>query len=278
MAVLLAVVYLILPGRAQAGEISVFKGEIHSDAPVNFQEYFIELEEINHRGDLFRAELRMAGEFEIRNIPAGEYQLRITNLHGETVQQEVVSVNPSVGVLNLQFNAPRKAPSAPGTISIRQLQHPPDRRAIQSFAAAQRFAASGNTEKAAEELQKAVALSPQFADAYTNLAVQHIRLQRFLEATAEMTRAIAIAGPNPLRLCNLAYAQLNLGRVEDSLASVRSALSMDSSYPQAHLILGSILAGNRRTLPEAIPHLERAAASIPSARAVLERAQKALQQ
>ncbi len=77
-------------------------------------------------------------------------------------------------------------------------------------------------------------------------------------------------------LCNLAYAQLNLGRVAESLASVRAALHLDSGYPQGHLILGSILAADPRTRTEAIPHLERAAETIPSARATLERTRSAM--
>jgi tetratricopeptide (TPR) repeat protein len=153
-----------------------------------------------------------------------------------------------------------------------QLRHPPARKAFQSFVAAQRFAESGSPAKAAAELEKAVRISPEFADAYSNLAVQHIRMNRFPAAVDELTRAIAIAGPNALMLCNLAYAQINLGRVQESLASVRAALRLDAGYPQAHLILGSILAADPRTRAEAIPHLERAAEAIPSARGTLERA------
>jgi tetratricopeptide (TPR) repeat protein len=121
-----------------------------------------------------------------------------------------------------------------------------------------------------------VRISPEFADAYTNLAVQHMRMDRYQEAAGETVRAIEIAGPSPQRLCNLSYAQAHLGRREDALASVRAALRMDAGYPQAHLILGTILAADRRTLTEAIPHLERAAQSMPVAQGVLERAREAL--
>jgi len=270
-------VYLSISGSAQTNEIAVLKGEIHSTTPLDFHEYRVELEDMNRHGETYSAYPRMDGEFELRHISAGEYQLRLTTLQGEVVHQEFVSVNSMAPNVSLNLSAPRRAPSAPGTISITQLRHPPDRKAIQSFAAAQKFAASGNPEKAAEELQKAVSISPEFADAYTNLAAQHMRLHRFQEAVDEMNRAIAIAGPNALRLTNLAFAQINLSLVPEALANVRAALRLDSSYAQAHLILGSILAGDRRTLSEAIPHLERAAEIFPSARAALERAQRELQ-
>ena len=91
-----------------------------------------------------------------------------------------------------------------------------------------------------------------------------------------MARAIEIAGPNPLRLCNLAYAQVFLGRRQEAQVTVRAALKLDAGYPQAHLILGTILAGDQRTLAEAIPHLQRAAESLTSAQATLDRARGAM--
>jgi tetratricopeptide (TPR) repeat protein len=244
---------------------------LHSESAVNFRQYRIELEDVAHHADVFRADIAIDGSFEFRHLPAGEFLLRVTALNGDIIHQEFVPVNSHVGQLDVHLRTGRK-PSAPGTISVTQLRHPPDRKAIQAFSAAQRLAPS-SPEKAAEELEKAVRISPEFADAYTNLAVQHIRLRRFQEAVGELSRAIEIAGPDPLRLSNLAYAQINLSRVAESIGSVRAALRLDAGYPPAHLILGSILAADPRTRAEAIPHLEQAAESIPAARAMLEKVQ-----
>jgi tetratricopeptide (TPR) repeat protein len=276
LAALAAIVFLSIRSGAQTSEVQTFKGEVRSDSLMNFHDYRIELEEINHHGEIYRTDLNIQGDFEFHRLPAGEYQLRVTTFRGDMIQQEFVSVNSFVGVLRVHLALPAKNSSEPGTISMTQLRHPPDRKAIQSYVAAQRFAASGSPEKAAKELEKAVRISPEFADAYTNLAVQHMRLERFEEAAAEMTRAIEIAGPNPLRLCNLAYAQTFLGRREEALVSVRAALRLDGGYLQGHLILGTILAADRRTVSEAIPHLERAVQSFPSAQAILEQARGAL--
>lgn len=277
LAALTAIVFLSIRSSAQTNEVQTLKGEVWSDSAVNYREYRVELETFSPHGEVYRTDMNLDGGFEFRRIPQGQYQLRVTTLQGETIQQELVTVNAPTGVLSVHL-APltAKRPSAPGTISMTQLRHPPDRKAIQSYAAAQRFAASGSPEKAAQELEKAVRISPEFADAYTNLAVQHIRLERYEEAAEEMARAIEIAGPDPLRLCNLAYAQVFLGRREEAQTTVRAALRLDASYPQAHLILGTILASDTRTLAEAIPHLERAAESLTSAQGTLDRARGAL--
>uniref|UniRef100_Q027W0 Tetratricopeptide TPR_2 repeat protein n=1 Tax=Solibacter usitatus (strain Ellin6076) TaxID=234267 RepID=Q027W0_SOLUE len=277
LAALATIVYLSLPCAAQPFEMPTVRGEVRADSRVDFRDYRIELADLNHRGDVYRADLSFDGSFEFRRIPAGDYQLFVVTQGGDIVHQEFVALNPHLTQISVRLSATGKGPLVPGTVSITQLRHPPDRKAFQSFAAAQRFAAAGSPEKAAEELEKAVRISPEFADAYSNLAVQHMRMRRFPEAVAELTRALAIAGPNPLMLCNLAYAQLNLGRVSESLGAVHAALRLDAGYAQGHLILGSILAADPRTRAEAIPHLERAAETIPSARATLERARSAMQ-
>ena len=57
---------------------------------------------------------------------------------------------------------------------------------------------------------------------------------------------------------------------------VYEALKLNPGYAPAHLILGSLLAADLRTVPEAIPHLERAAESMPAARVTLEQVRRAL--
>jgi tetratricopeptide (TPR) repeat protein len=265
MAALATIVYLAVPISAQPPGASFVRGELHAETPVNFMDYRIELEELNRRSDIHHADVHFDGAFEFRHVPAGDFTLRVLSNTG-IVQQELVTINPQMTQLTVRLQPlPGKQPLTPGTISLTQLRHPPDRKAVQAYTTAQRFAASGKPEKAAEELEKAVRISPEFADAYVNLAVQHMRMRRFEEAAAETARAIEIAGPDPLRLCNLAYAQINLGQVQEALVSVRAALRLDASYPQAHFLLGSML------VAEAISHLKRAAETIPSARATLQR-------
>jgi hypothetical protein len=102
-------------------------------------------------------------------------------------------------------------------------------------------------------------------------------MQRFEEAAPEQQRAIDLAGPNPVRLCNLAFAQANLGRFQEALATVRAALRLDAGFDRAHLLLGTLLAADPRTRAEGIAHLERAAQTIQSAQTQLESARAAMQ-
>jgi tetratricopeptide (TPR) repeat protein len=231
----------------------------------------VELADPSHPGDTHRADVQTDGNFQLRDLNSGEYILRVLTLGGELVHQELVTVTPMTGPLTVRLPAYARQPSAPGTVSVNQLRHPPARKAYQAVVSAQRFAASGQTEKAVEELEKAIRISPEYADAYNNLAMQHLRMDRFEEASAELVRAIAISGPSPAQLGNLAYAQSRLHRFPEATAAARAALHLDSGFPLAHLILGLILADDPRTRAESIQHLERAADTIPSPLTTLDK-------
>ncbi len=270
LAAFVAIVYLCIPCRSQSLEISTLKGELRSDAPFPFHEFWVELAELNHLTDVHRSDVRFDGSFQFRDIRSGQYSLRVTTLQGELVHQELVTVTPQAGPLTVRLRPPSGKALAPGTISVTQLRHPPTRKAFQALVSAQRFSESGQTEKAVEELEKAIRISPQYADAYNNLAVQHIRMGRFEDACDELAHAIDIAGPSAPRLANLAFTQRQLNRNSEAIASARAAIRLDSSSPQANLILGSLLAVDPNTRAESIPLLERAAETLPSARAILE--------
>lgn len=269
LAVLTSIVCLSIPGRSQPAEVSTVKGELRCDSTVSFRDYLVEVDDLGRSTDTRRTEVQFDGTFQLRDIHSGTYTLRVTTLTGETVHRELVTVAPQTGPLTIHLPARPAKTSAPGTVSLTQLRHPPAPKALQAAAAAQRFSESGQTEKAVEELEKAVRISPEYADAYNNLAVQHMRMGRMEEACGELSRAIAIAGPSASRLSNLAFAQRGLQRFPEAIESARAALRLDPGSPQAHLILGSILAIDPSTRAESIPHLERAAESMPSARAML---------
>jgi tetratricopeptide (TPR) repeat protein len=116
------------------------------------------------------------------------------------------------------------------------------------------------------ELEKAIRISPEFAAAHTNLAVQYLRMGRFEDSIAESARAIQLGGPDPVTLCNLATAQAGLHRYAKAEKSARTALRLDSGYLKANLILGSILADEPATRGEGVKHLEKAAAEFASER------------
>ena len=270
-AALLGLVCLTIPARAQDPEIAVLRGEVRGEPQLLLRGYQVALFDLLHHHDALKTGVHSDGSFEFRQVPSGEYMAKILTLQGGLVHQEIVTVRPPAGPLFLPLPPSKKSRTGPATISLRQLQHPPAPRAIQAFTSARKFSDSGNFDRAAGELEKAIRISPEYADAYLNLAALHLRTGRYEQAIGELRQALEIGGPRPVALCNLSYAQAKLERSSDAIESARQALKLDAGYAPAHLMLGSVLAADPRTLPEAIAHLERAAESIPSASALQSR-------
>jgi tetratricopeptide (TPR) repeat protein len=168
------------------------------------------------------------------------------------------------------------SPSVSGTISVSQLRQPIQKSALRSFRASQKLFERGDYERAVHELKNAIAASPGYAEAYSSLAAVHIKMRLNGQALTEIAKALSIAGPNARDLSNMALAYFSLERYGDSADAARWALRLEPNYDPAHYVLGATLAKDRRTMPESLPHLERAARTLPSAKAVLMIVQKAL--
>jgi len=260
---------------AQTNEYAgTFKGELRSDQRLLFGDYRIELISLDHRANTYRTDVQIDGTFQLRDVRSGTYSLNVSTLLGEQIHSELVAVTQQTAPMTVRLPARANNVGAPGTVSMKQLLHPPDRKAFQAVAAAQRFSEAGRPEKAAEELEKAIRISPEYADAYNNLAVQHMRLGRYEDACQELLKSLEITGPQPQVLANLAFAQRHLGRYPEALRSAQAALNLDKGSAPAHLVIGSILAAFPNTWAEGVKHLEIAAETLESAKATLEKARR----
>jgi tetratricopeptide (TPR) repeat protein len=262
---------LALPLKAT--DVPAVRGQVHFSGHEYVPGFFAGMEDIVSHVQIHRVDIALDGTFEFRGVPTGDYVLRVTNLNGDVIHQQFTTVHEHMDELSV--NVPEsvrgeRTNSLAGKVSMTQLLHPPDKKAVQAFHTATRLSESGKYDQAVSELEKAVRISPEFGQAYTNLAVQHMRLGQYELAAAESTRAIQIGGQDPVNLCNLAFAQFQLHHYEEAEVLSRAALRLDSGYLQAHLVLGTVLALNRTTYTEAITHLQLAARRFASARRTLD--------
>lgn len=266
-------VFLPMVAGAQPPTASEYQIEVKSDRPV-LGGYVCQLEDYVTRQRLGDVDVRADGVCNFRNVPYGDYRLTITESGNNVVYEDLVSVSQHAS--SIAVHLPKTELPPGGAVSTAQLLHPPSRKAFAAMLSAQRFSQAGDYRRAAEELQKAVSLSPDYADAHWNLAAQYIRLGDYSRAVDETSRGMELDKPGAMQLCNLAYAQAQLRQFPEAIQSARAALRVDNGYAQAHLVLGTLLAQDRSTLPEAIPHLEQAAKSLPHATQILQLARKDL--
>jgi tetratricopeptide (TPR) repeat protein len=250
--------------------------ELYGHAEVALFGYYVTLQDVGRHTESHHASVESGDSFTFRAVPPGDYMASVYNTTGQIVMQEMVRVGGGYSILRLQMRTPPAPRPAADRVSVRQLQSPPSRKAVQAFVAALKYSEAGQPEKAAVELEKAIRISPVFAEAHTNLAAMCLRTRRYEQAIVESTRAMEIGAPNALDLGNRALAEWALGRYDDAIQSAAKALRLSPDAPTPHFVLGSLLIDNPATLREGIRHLERVAARLPDAMQNLERARAAL--
>ena len=94
--------------------------------------------------------------------------------------------------------------------------------------------ATGRKSEAVDANQKAVALSPQDAEAHSNLGITLKELGRLDEAEASYNQAIAFKPDLAEAHSNLGNTLKALGRLDEAEASYNQAIALKSDYAEAH--------------------------------------------
>jgi tetratricopeptide (TPR) repeat protein len=97
---------------------------------------------------------------------------------------------------------------------------------------AQQYAAS------AHAFERVAKLRPDYADAYTNVAVAQIQWQRYDEARSNLEKALALAPGNSRALYYRALVERNLGNIDMELADLQKVATNFPRSRDAHRELG----------------------------------------
>jgi tetratricopeptide (TPR) repeat protein len=162
------------------------------------------------------------------------------------------------------------------TISVARLRHKLVGKAMAAFSRAAKLANAGAWQMGAVELEKAVALDPEFSDAHGNLGAYYVRLGRLEDAVVEFRSAIALDPACGFHHSNLAVAMLMLGRPNDAETEARTAVGMDGADFKAQYLFGVLLARKAVSRDAAIPHLVYAARFLPEAHLTLAELYRAI--
>ena len=208
------------------------------------------------------------GGFEFKGVTAGLYRVRLTTLTGTTITEELVNLTVSRPIA-IQLPKQRAGGPVMGPVSAERLLHPIPRKALRAFVTAKRESDKGQPAKAAQQLELALQIYPDYFEARSNLGVQYLHLGRREEALEQFEKAAASAPPSAPIYGNISYTRYLLGKLKEAEEAARRALDLDRSLLAAHYVLGSILARNPvspEKIREAVRHLGLVAESTPTVR------------
>jgi Tfp pilus assembly protein PilF len=183
------------------------------------------------------------GEFSFKNLLAGIYNVQVfadESLYEPLSQQiRLKPSQPAYLVLSLREKTGPVAKTSHGkVVSVAEDQVAVPSAARKAFEQARKLIDKGDIDGAIVELNKAVALSPDYMTARNSLGVQYLKRKRWPEA-AEQFKTILDKNPKYFD------ARLNFGivlyeqkRFNEAVDEFAQAVSLDSSQPAAHLFWG----------------------------------------
>jgi superkiller protein 3 len=212
--------------------------------------------------------VNLDGSFEFRSGSPGTHELRVIAPNGAVIHQEFVSITSPNQALSIHLpdRSPTGAANRGGaTVSLQQLNHKVPAAAQKAYQKGEQAASKGNLEEACTQFEEAVKIDPEFADAYNDLGAAKAGLNQLPEAAAEFQKAIDLAPEHPLALPNLSIVLAKMKNYHDAGEVARRALRVVPGSGRIHYILAVSILADRGNLDEALAHLERASADVPSA-------------
>lgn len=180
------------------------------------------------------------GKFRFKNVQSGLYVLIIAvprwgEMH-QTIEIGPSSVTVGRRIEQTFYFKPRLFNKETQTVSINQLSV--SRKAVREYRKARDRLSKRDVSGAIQFLEKAVALSPQFSEAWNQLGTIAYRSQNLEKAESYFQEALKQEPDSYPPLVNLGGVLLSQGKIQESLPLNQQAVKLRPDDPLAHAQLG----------------------------------------
>lgn len=265
----------LLMVSAAGAQTSVVEGQIQHVDGVDSSWLTVHLVGPLPGGNRIQGDVDMTGSFRLFGAAPGAYELQVLDRTGNELVSQYVQVNSPNTTVSVSLPERKREAESNGVISVARLRHKPKAAASKAFLRAQNYSDKHQFDKAAFELQKAIAADPDYIEAYSNLGVQYMRLARYQEAVQQFRKAIELDPGTGIYYSNMALVMAKIGPISEAQSMAFRGVELDSANPRARFVLGWVLAKQPQTLLQSIPQLQYAARQIPSAHRLLAEVYKA---
>jgi predicted negative regulator of RcsB-dependent stress response len=202
-----------------------------------------------------------AGSFEFSHVPPGSYTVVASTGLVQTSEHVEASLVPGGVILRIPAdNRPRDGIQN-GSVSVAQMRIPG--KARDEFRKAQDAMDKDKLDDARKHLEKALGVSPDFAEALTMRAVLELNQNNSEGAMADLDKAIK-ADPNFAMAYLVMGSTLNMqSKFDDALRALQRGESLAPNSWQAHFEMGKAYIG-KEDYQNALSHLQRAQSMAPS--------------
>lgn len=186
------------------------------------------------------------GAFAFRGLPTGSYTVMIdkeTDYKPFTASVDVRQFRggpAQVYTLNIRLEFKDREVVKPAVLNAEFANVP--KKALDHYNTALEQAKQGDRAGAIEQLKLAIAEHPSFTQAFNELGVQYLKLNRLAEADEAFQGALKIDPESFPALINRGIANVMLKRYGEAVPILRNALKKDEQSAVGHYFLGQSLA------------------------------------
>lgn len=204
--------------------------------------------------------------FEFRSVLPGMHQLRVLGGTGHVLHEEFVSISGPAQTLSIRVPDPPDASrSAGNVVSLQSLRHKVPSGARKAFDNGEQALGKGDLPQARILFRQAVAIDPEFADAYNELGGVEAELKHLPEAAEQFQKAVEVEPEHPMAIANLCIVLAKLQRLHEAGQVARRALKVVPADGRIHYILGASILQDGGAPSEAIAEFERATSTVRAA-------------
>jgi tetratricopeptide (TPR) repeat protein len=188
-----------------------------------------------------------AGNFELRGIPNGNYELVVWGDKEIDTAVERVEVFGSASRTFFQSvflkEKEKEQPFKPkgGVVPVSELSANIPKSARKEYERGVKQADKKEPEKAIAHFQEAIKLYPSYFQAHNDLGVQYVRLNQFAEAEAAFLKAAELESRAPQPHLNLGHMRILQQQYQEAVTFLTRAIELDSANWEGHMWLGAAL-------------------------------------
>lgn len=219
------------------------------------------------QGENLQTSVLPNGSFEFSSVPAGAYELTVTDESGSVLHREVTSARGGAFLVRIRLDQAVQSPerSKGGTISLEHLRHRIPAKALKELKAARKAEVRRDPDGAMAHLNKALKIDPDCAEAWNALGARYLAAKQPDKAIESLQRALKIDPALFAARTNAAAALLALGRVEEAELAARQAVRLNGVSALGHYLLALALFSQKKYGPETLTNFQAAAGEIPRA-------------
>ncbi len=205
------------------------------------------------------------GDFQFDSVPTGSYLLELTDVSGNRITQQLVTVDDTNNDIAIQLPELRGSRPITGTVSVFELAHKVPGKAKKEVELAEKASSKKDMAACLRHLQAAVEIDPEYLEARRQLGFCYMRLEQPDKIIETFSEVLKRDPRSAVAYASIGAAHLLMSHFSEAESAARRAMSYNPVLVRARYVLGLSLASQNKSHDEALDLMVNSAHAIPVA-------------